>query len=313
MSSDSEPGTFLAGAGLVWRRQRLVWWIFAATVVFAIFATQGMVERAGAKLNHSVASRRLVNGFDLGAVIELNTLPESPLQLEGPTMIHFSIVFAIFMMFATGGILATYLHDEIPRTGTFFEACGYHFWRFVRLFVYLAILLAILGGIAAGMGAIHDRIDENSISPFPAVFFLVAAILFGLLLLSIARLWFDMAQILAIAEDEKRMHKALRRAASLLRHNFLSLLWPFVSISIIGSLLIAFGLRVWMVSLSPQSIISAFVLSQLMVLVWIGTRLWQRASETVWYRRYAEASVQQPAWVSAPVVGTSSVAIDPAS
>jgi hypothetical protein len=313
MSSEPRSGTFLTGAGLVWKWQRLVWWIFVVTLIFGIFATQGMVERAEAKLNHSFASRRLVDGFDVGAVLELNALPESPLQIEGPTLVHFSVVFAIFMLFATGGIVATYLRDEIPRTGAFLESCGYHFWRFVRLFIYLAIVFAVIGGIGAGLGALHDRIDENSISPFFAVYFLVGVSIFVLILLSIVRLWFDMAQIIAVADDEKRMHKALRRAAGLLRHNFFSLLCLFLSISVIGSLLFAFGFRIWMVSLSPHSIISAFLLSQLMVLVWIGTRLWQRASEALWYRRYAQSSLQEPVWTSAPVVVTSSVATDPTS
>ncbi|MGA7624376.1 MAG: hypothetical protein WCA91_12425 [Candidatus Acidiferrales bacterium] len=307
MSSKTGPGAFFAGAALVWRWQRLAWWVFAVTLIFGIFATQGMVERAEAKFNHSFASRRLVDGFDVGAVLELNALPESPLQIEGPTMVHFSVVFAIFMLFATGGILATYLHDETPRIGAFFEACGDHFWRFVRLFIYLAIVFAIVGAIGAGLGEIHDRIDENSISPFPAVYFLVGAIVFILILLSIVRLWFDMAQIIAVADDEKRIHKALGRAFSLLRHNFFSLLGLFLSISIIGSLLFGLGIRLWMVALSPHSIIGAFLLSQLMVLVWIGTRLWQRASEALWYRRFAEASVQEPAWTPAPGVVTPSV------
>jgi hypothetical protein len=209
--------------------------------------------------------------------------------------------------------VATYLRDEKPRTGTFFEACGYHFWRFVRLFIYLAIVFAIVGGIGAAFGPIYDHINENSISPFPAVYFMSAAISFVLLVLMIVRLWFDMAQVVAVADDERRMHQVLRRAAGLLRHNFFSLFGIFLSISIIGSLLVAFGLYVWMGLLSPHSIIGAFLLSQLLVLILIGTRLWQRASEALWYREHAEAGVQEPAWTPSPVIVSSSVATDPAS
>ena len=305
--SGSRPKTFLAGAGLVWRRQRLVWWIFAVTLIFGLLSTQGMVDRASPTLNHSFASQRLVNGWDISAFAELAQLPNSPLEFQGPTVMHFSAVFAIFMLFVTGGILAAYLRDEQPRTDSFFEACGHYFWRFVRLLIYFVIVLLPIGAIGAGVGALYDHIDEVSISPFPAVYFLIGASVVVLLLLAIVRLWFDMAEIIAVADDERRMHKALRRAARLLWHNFYSLLWLYLRIAVIGLLVIVIGLRVWMMNLSPQSVITAFLLSQLMILVWIATRLWQRASEVLWYREYAQTSVQEPVWSPSPSPVMSSV------
>lgn len=311
--SGTRPKTFLAGAALVWKWQRLAWWIFAVTLIFGLLSTQGMVDRAAGKLNHSMASRRLVDGWDLSAFGELGQLPNSPIEFQGPAVIHFSIVFAIFMLFLTGGILATYLRDEKPSAAPFFEACGQYFWRFVRLLIYFAIVLIPMGGISAGVGALYDHIDELSVSPFPAVYFLVAGSLVILLLLSIVRLWFDMAEIIAVADDERRMHKALRRAARLLWHNFFSLLWLYLRIAILGLALFFFGLRLWMTFLGPQSYVLAFLLSQLMILVWIGTRLWQRASEALWYREYAQTSVQEPVWTPAPSLVTASALANPES
>lgn len=311
--SGTRPKTFLAGAALVWKWQRLAWWIFAVTLIFGLLSTQGMVDRAAGKLNHSMASRRLVDGWDLSAFGELAQLPNSPIEFQGPAVIHFSIVFAIFMLFLTGGILATYLRDEKPSAARFFEACGQYFWRFVRLLIYFAIVLIPMGGISAGVGALYDHIDELSVSPFPAVYFLVAGSLVILLLLSIVRLWFDMAEIIAVADDERRMHKALRRAARLLWHNFFSLLWLYLRIAILGLVLFFFGLRLWMTFLGPQSYVLAFLLSQLMILVWIGTRLWQRASEALWYREFAQTSVQEPVWTPAPSLVTASALANPES
>jgi len=311
--SGTRPKTFLAGAALVWRWQRLVWWIFAITLIFGFLSTQGMVDRASGTLNHSLASRRLVDGWDLSALIELGQLQNSPIEIQGPTVIHFSVVFAIFMLFVTGGILASYVRDETPQTAAFFEGCGHYFWRFVRLFIYFAIVLLPIAAIGAGVGALYDHIEEVSISPFPAVYFFAASSMVILLLLAIVRLWFDLAEIIAVADDERRMHKALRHAARVLWHNFFSLLWLYLRIAIIGLLLFAIGLRVWMMNLSPQSNILAFLLSQLMILVWICTRLWQRASEALWYREYAQTSVNEPGWTPTPSLITSSVMTNPQS
>ena len=309
----TKPKTFLSGGALVWKWQRLVWWVFAVTLIFGFLSTQGMVDRAAGTLNHSLSSRCLLDGWDASAFMELGQLPTSPIEFQGPAVIHFSIVFAVFMLFLTGGILATYLRDETPRAAPFFEACGQHFWRFFRLLIYFAIVLIPIGAISAGVGALYDKIDADSISPFPAVYFFVAAAIVILLLLAIVRLWFDMAEIIAVADDEKKMHRALRRAARVLWHNFFSLLWLYVSIAIIGIVLFFFGLRLWMTFLSPQSNILAFLLSQLMILVWIGTRLWQRASEGLWYREHAQTSVQEPVWTPSPTLVTQSVATNPES
>jgi hypothetical protein len=309
--SGTRPKTFLTGAALLWRWQRLVWWMFAVTLIFGFLSTQGMVDRASGTLNHSLASRRLVDGWDLSALMELGQLQNSPIEFQGPTVIHFSIVFAIFTLFVTGGILATYVRAEKPQTASFFEASGHYFWRFVRLLIYFAIILLPIGAIGVGIGALYDHIDEVSISPFPAVYFFAASSVVILFLLAIVRLWFDLAEIIAVADDERRMHKALRRAARVLWHNFFSLLWLYLRIAVVGLALFAIGLYVWMMLVSPQSNIIAFLLGQLMILVWISTRLWQRASEALWYREYAQTSVQEPVWTppSSPV--TSSVLTNP--
>ena len=293
-------GTFLSGAGLVWKWQRLVWWVFFVCLIFGFFSTQEMTERASSLLDHNMAAQRLLKGFDISAIVLLQQLPDSPLEIQGHNIVHFSMLFVVFMLFATGGILAAYVLDEKPTTTAFFEAAGHHFWRFFRLLIYLAIVLLPIAGLAAATSAIRTHIDEQSISPYTADHFLEAAAVVILLLLIIVRLWFDMAQVIAVAEDEKKMHRALRRAFGLLRRNFLSLFWLYLRVSIIAWALFAFGLYLWMFRLSPQSNVAAFLLSQLMILIWLGTRLWQRAGESLWYRNYQANQVPEPAWTPPP-------------
>jgi hypothetical protein len=293
-------GTFLSGAGLVWRWQRLVWWVFFVSLIFGFFSTQEMTERANSLLDHNMAAQRLVKGFDISAIVLLQQLPDSPLEIQGHNIVHFSMLFVVFMLFTTGGILAAYLLDEKPTTTAFFEAAGHHFWRFFRLLIYLAVVLLPIVGLAAATGAMYTRIDEQSISPYTGDHFFEAAAVIILLLLIIVRLWFDMAQVIAVAEDEKKMHRALRRAFGLLRRNFLSLFWLYLRVSIIAWALFAFGLYLWMFLLSPQSKVAAFLVSQLMILIWVGTRLWQRASESLWYRNYQANQVPEPVWTPPP-------------
>jgi hypothetical protein len=62
--AESNRGTFFSGAGLVWKWQRLVWWLFFVCLIFGFYSTQEMTERASFLLNNSAAAQRLVNGFD---------------------------------------------------------------------------------------------------------------------------------------------------------------------------------------------------------------------------------------------------------
>jgi hypothetical protein len=298
----TERGTFFSGAGLVWKWQRLLWWIFAVNLIFALFAVHGVVDHLGEKLDHSSASQAFVHGFDISALASLAAQPDSPFDGMASAPLHFSVVFMIFMLFITGGILATYLRDERPQTGIFFESCGYHFWRFVRLLIYMLIVFLPVGGLIALAGVMYNRIDDRSISPFPAVHFFEGAAIVILFLLIVIRIWFDLAQVIAVADDEKRMHRALRRAFSLLVHNFFSLLWLYLRVSIIAWVIVGLCLRLWMMGLRPESTVAAFLLSQLMLIVWIATRLWQRASESIWYRQYAASTAPEPVWTPAPVV-----------
>jgi hypothetical protein len=284
-----KPKTLLSGAGLVWRRQRIVWWIFVVDFIIAFFSVGGLAERSAATLDHSVASLRLVNQFDLSTFLGLFFQSEAPFDGAASAVTFSSFLFVLFMLFSTGGILACYRDDQKYSSGPFFEACGRHFWRFVRLMIYFVIALIPVGILVGISAKLYDRIDERAISPFPAVHFVEAAAVIILLLLMSLRLWFDMAQVIAVAEQERRMHRALRSAARLLGRNFGSLFWLYLRISVIGWILFAAGLHIWMHRLRPEGIHSAFILSQVMILFWLGARLWQRAAEMQWYQKFQGA------------------------
>ena len=300
--ADATPRTFFSGASLVWGRQRVLWLIYVVNFALAYFATRGTNERIAAILDHSLAAGQLVNGFNVGALGSLAANPESPFGGSISASLSGAILFTIFTIFATGGILATYYSGQRLHAGAFFEACGHHFWRFVRLTIYLLIALIPVSILAEITHRVYDRIDKQSPSPMRAVHFLEVAVVVILLLLICIRLWFDMAQVIAVAEDERRIRKALRRSATLMRHNFLSLYWLYLRVSLVSWIVFAIGLHIWMTHLRPESIFAPFLLSQFLIISWQGCRLWQRASECIWYREHQRAeAVATPAYEPPPV------------
>lgn len=283
----ARPKAFLAGAGLVWRRQRVLWLIYFVTLLLAFLSTRGLVSRTATVLDHSAESAaRLVHGFDLGAILELQEMPNSPLDGESEIFTAPAVLSFLFLIFVTGGLLTVYYWDESLAFGPFFEACGDHFWRFLRLTIYFAIVMIPVAALTGLSSALHARIEDKSVSPLTAVYFGVAAGAVILLLAMVARLWFDLAQVIAVAEEERAMHRAIRRAAGLLARNFGSLFWLYLRISLVGTGVFALALYFWMMVMRPEAIFKAVILGQLMILWWIATRLWQHASEAKWYAEF---------------------------
>lgn len=310
--TDPRPKTFLPGAALVWRRQRVLWLIFAVNLLLAHFFTHPARERLGGILNHSLASSELVHGFNLSAFASLAANPEAPLTGLSSSYLFSALLFTIFMWFATGGILASYYSGQRLRAGDFFEACGHHFWRFVRLTIYLLIVLIPVVILCVIAGRIYQRIDAQSISPMPAVHFFEAAAAAILLLLITIRTWFDMAQVIAVADDEYRMHRVLRRAAVVLSHNFGSLLWLYFRLSLIAWIVFWLGLHIWMDHLRPESTVAVLLLSQFLIIFWLACRLWQRASECIWFRDHQRAvAAAVPAYEPPPVAPAITPPLEP--
>jgi len=295
MMARENSGAFAGGARLVWRRQKVLWWIFAVNFVLAFVAIHGIIPRVSGVLDNSMAAQRLVNGFDVGALAELTVQPGiSPLDVS-PSEVAYSFVFYIFLLFVTGGVLEVYRRDMRLTAGEFFEASGAFFWRFVRLVIWLVICLIPIGILRLIFKAIANGVDAHAVSAMTAVWFRIAFAIVLLVLLLILRLWFDMAEVHCVAQNERRVRRALRVTWKLMFGNFGGLFGLFVAIFVIACAGFGFGLWLWMYMLPPTAIWAVFFLSQAMILWWIGTRLWQRSAETIWYERhFTRVAVQAP-------------------
>jgi hypothetical protein len=244
-------------------------------------------------LDHSLQSQALVHGFNAVVFTALLMVAHGT-AAAGTASACLALVFFIFMLFVEGGLLEVYRLDRRLTKGEFFEASGRFFWRFVRLLIMMLIVLIPVGIVySLGTRASH-LVDERSPSPVPGIWVGLIGLLVVLFLMQAVRLWFDMAQVRAVAEDERAMRRALGRAFKITFGNFGSLYWMYLRISIVTWLVMAVVLWVWVRLVRPERIGVSFLLTQLIVLTWLGTRLWQRASETIWYQRRYPGGVKEP-------------------
>ncbi len=290
----SEHSSILAeGARRTWRQQRLVWWIFAVNLILAFASAMPLVHRIGAVTDHSLAALRLVNGFDFGIYSELRTTSNVNFDSSFPESVPAVLVFFVFMLFLTGGILASYANEYKLSIRDFFANCGAFFWRCVRLSIFMSIVLVpiLMGGHAFlhwGGKLINDAAGEKT-----GYWVSLLAILLTLFVMMAVRLWFDMAQVRAVTEDERGMLRNTLRAFKLTFSNFGSLFWLYVRITFLAWLALALGLWFW----TRLSGGVAVIMLEVVLLWWVGTRLWQRASEVAWYQRHVIVPVAEPVQV----------------
>lgn len=299
MMRQYESGTVRAGWRLLWQTQRVMWWVYAVNLVLGFLSAAGWAFRVGSVLDHSLAAQRLYHGFDLATFLELAAHPDVQLATRPMSSLGFAVLFFIFMMFATGGILESYARNRMLVPGEFFQGCGAFFWRFVRLVLWFLVVLAPIMMLAGSVQRWSDRLASDAAPEKLGLWMEVVGLLVVALLLMSARLWFDMAQTIAVVEDERGMTRTLGRAFKLTFANFLTLFWMYLRLSIIAWVGTVAAIYVWAKYVPAERIGMAFLLGQFTAWLWIATRLWQRASEVTWYQRQRPApalvNVEEPA------------------
>jgi len=306
-----QSGVLQEGARRVWKSQRIVWWLFLVNLLLAFLTTRPLSARLAQVTDHSLQSQRLVNGFDLGAYSELTTNPDAAFSsVMGESNLAI-VVFFVFALFLTSGILATYHSDYRLTTSQFFEACGAFFLRWVRLVLFMAVVLIPICVLSYKLLAWSGSVILNKAGPEQTGYWLMlATLLLTTVVMMSLRLWFDMAQVRAVLEGERVMRRTLAQAFRLTSSNFSSLFWLYFRISLLAWLGLALGMWLWTHIPGQHSGLS-FVVCEFVLLWWIGTRLWQRASEMVWYERRALTVAAATAVIEAVPSPESSIGAPP--
>jgi hypothetical protein len=283
---DNNKGLVAAGASLVWRHQRILWWVFAVNLVIGLLGAASARAQLDKLLKYSLAGESLTKGFDLGMFFELVSRPEANLMRSTGSSYLFAALFPIFMLFAIGGILAVYRDDREYDTGEFFAASGLFFWRFVRLTLLSLVPFGILAAMFMGVNKGSSYIGDRAVSAQTGFYILVAGCVLVLLLTLFVRLWFDVAQVRMVVQNDRRVWRNLWRSLGISGRKVLTLFRVYLCISGVAWVTLAVGLFVWS-KLPPTATRVSFILLEFIILMQLATRLWQRASAVTWYKRHA--------------------------
>lgn len=302
MQRKAEPGLLVAGWNRLRQSHKALWWVYAVNLVLSLFSAVGFGLRISRVLDHSTASARLVTGMNLGYLIELATHRDVQPAIAFNSTLAASALFFLFTLFALGGILQSYARERHLVPGEFFQAAGSFFWRFVRLLIWTVVFLISVGIIYALFVALITRAFASSSHPTMEFWLrlIVCAVIW--IILAIIRLCFDLAQVRTVIEDRRGMTRVLAECIRLTRRHLRQLFPVYFAISLVGWIGTALAFWCWLKLAPPENTLLMFVLGQFVVLLWITTRLWQRAAEVTWFQRYRQSqlALALPAPIEAP-------------
>jgi hypothetical protein len=279
-----QSGLLHEGFSRAWHYQRVLWFIFFINLALSHFAAGPIIHKLDGVTDHSLHAQRLSNMFDVGSFSDLSSNPEVKLFEVAGASLSSGIVFFFIVLFLTGGILEAYRSGRKLTTREFFEACGCYFWRWIRLLIMMLIVLIPVLMLGSFVSKETGTLLDDAAHEKTGYWFFVAGMgVVGLLAMFI-RLWFDMAQVRAVVEEETGMWRNARRAFTITTGNFASLFWMYLRISVLGWVVFAAGLYIW-AKMPPAQFGWTIFFLEIVVLCGFGVRLWQRACEMTWYQR----------------------------
>jgi hypothetical protein len=282
--------------------KRYIFWFWLLNLTLAEFGTAGFRRAAHAILDRTLYAERLVKGFDLGVFRELLSKPEfGTLNSMTYPSLYFGFVFFVATALFLPGIFTGYASTYgLPRE-EFFRACGRNLWRFIRLIIIAGIIMGIITGLLfSANDAISKKADESTNEKLSFELQMAGlAVIF--LVMTTLRIWFDLAEVDAVLNDQHAVRKSI---AAAFHHTFRSLarlLTSYVVVTIFAALVLVAGLWLWMKLVAPENVFGAFAIGQVTLLLLLIPRFWQRGIAVSYWQQ----------WMLAPLAPTTVVESSP--
>ena len=288
-----KQGLLSSGWSMVGRNKRYIAWFYLLNLTLAEYGTSAFRNQAHDILDHSLQADRLVYGFDLGVLTEMFARPEfGPTKASTMPAIYFAVLFFVATALFLPGVLQGYASTyRLPRED-FFRACGRNLWRFIRLMIVAGIVMGILAapprlpvsaGVLFGIRAALLKAAGESTNELLPFYVSMASLLVIFLVMSGIRIWFDLAQADVVLSDQRAVRRSIGAG---FRHTWRGLgrlLASYVVATIVAAIVLVAGLWVWMKFVPPASVVGAFFVSQLTLLLLLIPRFWQRGVAVTYY------------------------------
>jgi hypothetical protein len=238
-------------------------------------------------LDKSLYSEEMSKHFDATVFVELLTKPEVSALPWMTGSLAAGVIFLFYMLFISGGVLAIYHQDRKLTRGQFFESCGDFFWRMVRLLLCSIIPFALAFGLLALVQRVSGKMAPDASREMQGFFVQAGGWFLCLLFALFVRAWFDLAQARTVIDRVRGMFVLSFRTFMLGLRNVPRLLSIYLATTLVAGIAALAAWTLWL-RIPHTSFGASWLLLELLTLLLVGVRLWQRAATVVWYENYAE-------------------------
>jgi hypothetical protein len=294
MTMEKSKNLVSAGLGIVRRNKRYLIWFYILNLVLAVAGASAFREQLHSIMDHSLYADRVLHGFDLMAFVEAIATRDfgSAAAVTAPS-VYTGVLFLLLSVTFMPGVLLGYASDHRISRQEFFRAAAGNVWRFVRLTLLFLVVAAPIAGIIGGVGsAVNKALDKSYAERIPA-FTQWGFMLLNLIVLTLIRGWFDLAETDVVLHDQYAVRKSLRRAYRFARTYLGQLLGSYLVITFVGVVVLLGGISLWQMIVPPASVLGAILISQITLFLMLGVRFWQRAAAVSFYDRHMEEPVEE--------------------
>ena len=296
-------GLLGSGLGMVSRNKRYIFWFWLLNLTLAEFGTAAFRKSAHAILDHSLNADGLIHGFKLSVMADLFARPEfGEMSAMSTPALYFACVFflatALFLPGVFQGYASTY---RLPRED-FFRACGRNLWRFIRLMIVAGIVMGIVAGILFGANnAIVTKAGEST-NEMLGFELNMTGLFVIFLIMSILRIWFDLAEADIVLDDQRAVRKSIGTAFRPTFRSLFRLLFSYFVAAILAAMVLVAGVWCWIHFVPSSSVLGAFLLGQFILLLLLIPRFWQRGVAVSYWKQHMMVPVAVVEPVTAPVL-----------
>ena|SRR3984957_19960043 len=292
-------GLLGSGWAMVMRNRRYIFWFWLLNLALAMAGAAVFHRQAAAVLDHSLYSKGVVRGFDLGVFVEMLVRPEfGPTAASHDAAVGFAVFFFAFTALFLPGVFQGYSSTyRLPRED-FFRACGRNLWRFIRLLVVAGIVLGVVAGLLFGLHGVLEEKARESTNEMLLPYVQLIGLVVIFLVMAALRIWFDLAEVDVVLSDEWAVRRSIRAGFRHTWRNLGPLLASYVVTTVVAAIILLAGICVWRYWIAPDRIVMAFAVSQLTLLLLLIPRFWQRGIAVSYWQQKMLAPVVR----SAPVV-----------
>ena len=277
------------GIGATARKPRILVILYAVNLFFALIVALPFLALVQTELGHSLLGYS-VRPVDLMWLGEAVLKHQDSLAAIAFGSLAAGLAYLVLHIFLYGGVVGR-LVDREGRAGLgeFAGDSGRYFWRFVRAFLLSIVFwILTLGVLMKLVSALFAPLSEAAITEWVPLILSNAHFLIALLLISIGHMIIDYTRIAVVADQERKVLKALRHALTFLKTRFFRA-WAVYLLIVAATLAGSVVFYVVLGRLSSPSAamaVAALVWMQLYVVFRIWIRTLFVAAQAEYYRSH---------------------------